>query len=81
LRLVLHAALCLLPALLVALPLLLRRYPGERALSALRRRAEAPLRARLATPARRERASAVVIARGPRLLAFSLAVRPPPLLS
>jgi hypothetical protein len=69
--------LCLLPALTLAAPLILRRYPGARALarlSAVRRarwqrpRSSAPLRPRAwaATP------------RGGLLLACALAVRPPP---
>ena len=70
-------ALCLLPALALLAPLLLRRYPGERTLARLsaqtargwqRPRSNAPSRQRVraATP------------RGGLLLACSLAVRPPP---
>jgi hypothetical protein len=69
--------LCALPALLLGLALLARRYPGERLLvaaSAARRtcwpRARSQSRVR-ATPA-------ATIARGGLLLARSLAVRPPP---
>jgi hypothetical protein len=73
-------ALCLLPALLLAAPLLLRRYPGENRLIAWRRtvstrRRTVPL---LASP----RWLAVRVApRGGLLLARSLAVRPPPALA
>lgn len=70
-------ALCLLPALLLTIPLLLRRYPGERALAVLRgsavRRSKAP--SVLEPSARR---STTLVARGGLLLACSLAVRPPP---
>ena len=33
-----HAILCLLPAVALAIPLLVRRYPGERVLIALHRK-------------------------------------------
>jgi hypothetical protein len=70
-------ALCLLPMLALALPLWLRRYPGERILAALShpaadRTGQRPARAR----ARRSPVLSVV--RGGLLLACSLAVRPPP---
>ncbi len=74
----LTAILCLLPALVLVLPLLARRYPGERILVALRGK----------TPARRLRPSAslaparrlaAMLARGGLLLGSGLAVRPPPL--
>jgi hypothetical protein len=67
----------LMPALLLALTLLARRYPGERLLLAARvaRRSRRP-RPRSAAP-RRPRLVAAV-ARGGLLLARSLAVRPPP---
>lgn len=75
----LQAILCLLPALLLAIPLLARRYPGERALIALRQES------RVRWP--RPRSSAVtrsevllVAAHGGLLIARSLAVRPPPAL-
>lgn len=68
----------LLPPLLLALALALRRYPGERVLLALirqghRRRAHAALKA----TSIRSRPRALV-PRGGRLIASSLAVRPPP---
>ncbi|HEY7960424.1 MAG TPA: hypothetical protein VID29_00750 [Solirubrobacteraceae bacterium] len=75
----LTTVLCLLPALLLALPLLARRYPGERVLVSLRtagpQREPWPRpRASVAPRWRRE----PLIARGGQLLARSLAVRPPP---
>jgi hypothetical protein len=75
---VLQALLFLLPAIVVVLPLLARRYPGEKALVALRR--TSPLR-----PTRAERApldhgrTEVSTPRGGLLIGRSLAVRPPPL--
>jgi hypothetical protein len=71
-------ALCLLPALALAMPLLLRRYPGERLIVVLSRagRQRWP-RPRASRPYRR-RAVEVAVARGGLLLALSLAVRPPP---
>jgi hypothetical protein len=70
-------ALCLLPALALAVPLLMRRYPGERILTGT------PAARGTRTP--RPRASAprldrvfTVIARGGELIGRSLAVRPPP---
>jgi hypothetical protein len=77
---VLHAILYLLPAFVLALPLLARRYPGERALIALRR--VDPVRwarPRSSTPSRRR--VVLVLVRGGRLLGRSLAVRPPPALA
>jgi hypothetical protein len=74
---VLQAFLCLLPLLAVALPLLARRYPGERVLLALGRaeRSRLPRPRSLGPP----RAGFVAtIARGGRLIGRSLAVRPPP---
>jgi hypothetical protein len=74
---VLTGILFLLPALVLALVLLARRYPGERTLARL----SAPSRARWARP----RASVphaartfAVAAHGGLLIARSLAVRPPP---
>jgi hypothetical protein len=73
-----HAALLLVPAALLALPLLFGRYPGERVLARLRR-------------GRRQMAPASVAPRGPsaprvhinggRLVACGLAGRAPPLLA
>jgi hypothetical protein len=75
---VLHALLCLLPVAILTLPLLARRYPGERLLLTLgsprpRRFARAHSTRR---PARSR--SALLAVRGGLLLACSLAVRPPP---
>jgi hypothetical protein len=71
-------ALYLAPALLLALPLLLRRYVGEERIARLARRF-APRRrraaVRLTAPSRAPR---VVVPRSGRLLACSLASRPPP---
>jgi hypothetical protein len=71
-------ALCVVPALLLVAPLLLRRYPGERLLLAARgavprRGGSDPARVALRT-----RRLFVTIARGGLLIARSLAVRPPP---
>jgi hypothetical protein len=72
-------ALCLLPALVLAVPLLMRRYPGERVLAGMsgerrsrwpRPRASAPRLGRVLT----------VAPHGGQLIARSLAVRPPPAL-
>ena len=72
-------ALCLLPAIALAVPLAMRRYPGERMLASLSgaQRSRWP-RARSATP-HGERGFAVA-AHGGLLIARSLAVRPPPTL-
>ncbi|HEY2631586.1 MAG TPA: hypothetical protein VGI26_04325 [Solirubrobacteraceae bacterium] len=70
-------ALCVVPALLLLVPLLLRRYPGE-LLLAVRRvvpRHGAPDLACVAPGTRRP---LVRVARGGLLIARSLAVRPPP---
>ena len=69
----------LLPALALAAPLILRRYPGERRLLALiAGRSKPRLRASAtATATARPRA---LVPRGGLLIACSLAVRPPPLL-
>jgi hypothetical protein len=69
--------LYLLPALALAAPLILRRYPGERRLLALiagRSRPRRGLGAR--TPSSALRRS--LVPRGGLLIACSLAVRPPP---
>jgi hypothetical protein len=78
LSLVLHALLCLLPALALAMPLLVRRYPGERVLLALRREAQPTgwPHPRSCAPACARGVSRIV--RGGRLIGCSLAVRPPP---
>jgi hypothetical protein len=74
---VLTALLCLLPTLALVLPLLLRRYPGERLLTQLSQRAQRrwPRPRSSAGTARR---MPVVVVRGGLLLGRSLAVRPPP---
>lgn len=74
------SALCLLPALALALPLLLRRYPGERVLAglAVARRPRWP-RARASVS--RSGRLFTVAPHGGLLIARSLAVRPPPALS
>jgi hypothetical protein len=69
-------ALCVLPALLLFAPLLLRRYPGERLLAAVRGERR-PRRAELAVRAPRRR-PLTLVPRGGLLIARSLAVRPPP---
>jgi hypothetical protein len=78
---VFHAILYLLPVVVLALPLLARRYPGERALIALRRMEQGVrwTRPRSSMPVRRR--VVVVLVRGGRLIGRSLAVRPPPTLS
>jgi hypothetical protein len=70
--------LFLAPALLLVLPLLARRYPGERSLLRLagRRRAPSAQRRRVQRPPRRP--ARRVLPRGGALIASSLAVRPPP---
>jgi hypothetical protein len=74
---VLHAVLCLLPAVALAIPLLARRYPGERVLLALRRAEPARWpRPRSTMPARRR--VVLLAVRGGRLIGCFLAVRPPP---
>jgi hypothetical protein len=75
---VLAGLLYLLPALTLALVLLARRYPGERALIALRRE---PRNARWPHPRSRvptPRLASLAPPRGGLLIARSLAVRPPP---
>jgi hypothetical protein len=75
---VLQGLLCLLPALALALPLLARRYPGQRALNALRR--EHPPRSwpRARSSELLRHLLALPVVRGGRLIGRSLAVRPPP---
>jgi hypothetical protein len=73
-----EAVAYLIPALLLLPALLARRYPGERALLAFigeRRRRRSRSGVRVAPPSPRPRA---VVPRGGRLIAFALAVRPPP---
>jgi hypothetical protein len=70
-------ALCLLPALVLAAPLLMRRYPGARVLAGMsdRRRSRWPLPR--ATAPRLGRIFSIA-PHGGELIARSLAVRPPP---
>jgi hypothetical protein len=72
-------ALCLLPALALAVPLLMRRYPGERILTNL---SGAPQvrwpRPRSSTPHGERRFASAP--HGGSLIAQALAVRPPPAL-
>jgi hypothetical protein len=70
--------LWMLPALVLAALLLVRRYPGERALIA--RWTKRPRRARLraAAPSRVREGLLAGAVRGALLMARSLAVRPPP---
>jgi hypothetical protein len=73
-----EATAYLLPALLLLPVLVARRYPGERALFALvSRRRQKRDSAWTQTVACRRRPG-VAVPRGGRLIAFSLAVRPPP---
>ncbi|HTA04823.1 MAG TPA: hypothetical protein VK774_00540 [Solirubrobacteraceae bacterium] len=76
----LNTLLCLSPIVVLAIPLLARRYPGERALLALR--SSEPTRwphpRSLVTPP--ARCAAPSVARGGQLIARYLAVRPPPAL-
>jgi hypothetical protein len=73
------SVLCLAPAVILALVLLTRRYPGERILTRLR--GTSPRRSRRAPRERPlQRRVMIVPARGGALIAYSLAVRPPPAL-
>lgn len=72
-----QALVYLLPALVLIIPLLARRYPGERRLVALastRRPRRPRAGARLTSYAR----ILLSVPRGGQLIASSLAVRPPP---
>ncbi|MGA8364771.1 MAG: hypothetical protein WB709_09655 [Solirubrobacteraceae bacterium] len=77
----LHALLCLLPALALALTLLVRRYPGERTLIALRGAKPRPRRAQRGFSTVGYRSAVLAAAHGGLLIARSLAVRPPPALA
>jgi hypothetical protein len=65
------------PAIAFCVPLLLARYPGERRLLALAARRGGHVPARTAPPAL-PRSRVPVMRRGGRLVASSLAKRPPP---
>jgi hypothetical protein len=69
--------LCLVPALALALVLLTRRYPGERMLIEVRTRS-CRHRARPSSDRAARPRVLVILARGGKLIASSLAVRPPP---
>lgn len=69
--------LCLAPALLLALVLAARRYPGERLLATLAGR-ERRRRVRAGAIRCPSRLHHVRVPRGGLLMAFALAVRPPP---
>jgi hypothetical protein len=72
----------LAPALLILLPLLGGRYPGDEALArAARRRARAPRRPSTAAAPLRRRPPDVLLPRGGRLVAAALAGRAPPVRS
>jgi hypothetical protein len=78
---VLHALLCLSPVLALAIPLLARRYPGERTLLALRgEQSRKWPRPRSCGPSAARRVVSLT-ARGGQLIARYLAVRPPPALN
>jgi hypothetical protein len=77
---VLSTLLCLLPVLILALPLLARRYPGERVLVALRGE-EHPHWPRPCANIPSQRPLVALTARGGLLLGRGLAVRPPPLVA
>jgi hypothetical protein len=70
-------ALAAVPALMLPALFMLRRYPGERTVCALARRARRSLPRPHARATPRARV-AQVLPRGGRLLGSSLAVRPPP---
>ena len=70
--------LCLLPALALALPLWLRRYPGERMLATLSRADQSRTDRGVCLRTLSSSRTVLVAVRGSLLLACSLAVRPPP---
>jgi hypothetical protein len=76
---VLHALLCLSPALALAIPLLMRRYPGERVLL-MRKRSEPARWPRPRSAQRPRRRVVAQVVRGGQLIGRSLAERPPPAL-
>jgi hypothetical protein len=69
----------LLPALLLMAALAARRYPGERALLAMMRKTRSGPRRVAARDIRRHARPRALVPRGGALIAFALAVRPPPL--
>lgn len=72
--------LCLAPALVLVALLLLRRYPGERLLVATRKRAREHHHARPRAYRPPHPRPFLMAPRGGLLMAFALAVRPPPAL-
>jgi len=72
-----HDLLCLAPAMLLLATLLGRRYPGERLLLAFAARARRG-RPRCAATAAASHGRVAEAPRGGLLMAFALAVRPPP---
>lgn len=70
----------LAPALLILLPLLSGRYPGDEALVRVAARRSRPARRPPEAPPFRRRRAGVLLPRGGRLVASSLAGRGPPLL-
>jgi len=75
---VFHALLFLAPALLLAIPLLGGRYVGEDLIAKLVERRRRSRRASASASSRRPVPPATWLARGTRLIASSLAKRPPP---
>jgi hypothetical protein len=74
-----EATLYLLPALLLLAVLAARRYPGERALLAMMRQQRPCSRWIHADEIARQSRPRALVPRGGALIAFALAVRPPPL--
>lgn len=74
-----EALLYLAPLLVLLVPLLARRYPGERLLLRVARARRTLRPARMLAPSPRKPRAA--LPSGGRLIAAGLAVRPPPLLS
>lgn len=75
-----HAAgaAAILPVLVLLVPLLARRYPGEERIARLRDRRRCVVRHARAADATTPRTTPYVVARGTLVLARGLAVRPPP---
>lgn len=74
----LHGLAYLLPPLLLLLALAMRRYPGERALLAVIKGSRTRRLDTAAEPIPRQLRRRAALPRGGRLIATSLAVRPPP---
>jgi len=75
-----YDALYLVPPLMLMLPLLAGRYPGEQRIASLGRPASSPVPRRTEPRTGRPRAAARLLPRGGALLAGAMAVRPPPAL-